>query len=179
MNKAQRRQLDYFRTLIEPLCEGPVLGVCYLFARGSIRDWAIRGLTSGIPTPVPGVSDVITDTIKDAATDKVREGHVERAGGKSQALCAIMQDRIVAVGVAPAAAVAGLAPDYNRLTVDTEPLVFERALVGVEVSKRFLSRLVTFTDRGTDERYEFEVHTAGTGDFNNQFFDALASYLEP
>jgi hypothetical protein len=79
------------------------------------------------------------------------------------------------VGVAPAAAALGLAPDFNRLSVGTPPLVLERAAVDVDVYRRFLTRRLTVSDRATRSRYEFEVHTAGTGDFNDQFFDALRS----
>jgi hypothetical protein len=169
--------MEQFRAMIEPFCRQPIIGLCYLFARGSILDWALHGLAGGIATPVPGVPDVITDKIKDVVTDQVREGHQERSGGRSQALCAITESQVVVVGVAPAAAAFGLAPDYNRLTVCTPPLVFDRATTGVEVSKRLLTRRLTFTDHATKRHYEFEVHTAGKGDFNNQFFDALASYL--
>jgi hypothetical protein len=105
----------------------------------------------------------------------VREGNQKRAGGRSQALCAITESQIIVVGVAQAAAALGLAADFNRLSVSTPPLVLERAAVEVEVSKRILTRRLTVTDRATGRRYEFEVHTAGTGDFNDQFFSALRS----
>jgi hypothetical protein len=110
INKAQRKQVEQFRAMIEPFCRQPIIGLCYLFARGSILDWALHGLAGGIATPVPGVPDVITDKIKDVVTDQVREGHQERSGGRSQALCAITESQVVVVGVAPAAAAFGLAP---------------------------------------------------------------------
>jgi hypothetical protein len=179
INKGQRAQMAHFRSVVEPYCDEPILGLCYLFARGSIIDWALHGFAGGLPTPVPGVPDVIVDKVKDAVTDAVRDQHRDKAGGRSQALCAVTEPRIVVVGVAPAPSGSGLAANFNRLTVITAPLVFERTHVGVTVSKRLLSRLVTFTDQRTQHRYEFEVHTAGTGDFNVQFFDALNAYVLP
>jgi hypothetical protein len=173
VNKTQKKQMAYFHDLLESVCDEPIVALSFLFARATILDGVLRIVADSVPipgNPVPDLPGVIVD--------KVREQHVERAGNRTQALCAVTATKVVAVGVTPRRAAGGMAADYWDLTLATEPLVLQRDALTVEVRRRLVSKVVIFTDDETRRRYEFEVHVFGTADFNDAFFAALATFTQ-